>query len=109
MQFPLRRRVGHQQGQVQVSGRRDGLHIRRVGWLLRWSTSPKNNNFFNNNNINNKNNNEQQRRKKKEKKRRRGTLLIVNEYLRMIWPANKTTIGCHQDTKNNIHCVYNSL
>lgn len=30
----IRRRAGHQQGPIQVAGRRDGLDLRRVGWLL---------------------------------------------------------------------------
>lgn len=28
------RRIGHQQGQIQITRRRDGLHIRRIGRIL---------------------------------------------------------------------------
>lgn len=34
MRTAARRRAGNQQGQIQVVGRRDGLHLRRAGWLL---------------------------------------------------------------------------
>jgi len=33
--FSIYRRVGHQQGQIQELGRRNGLHLCRTCWLLR--------------------------------------------------------------------------